>query len=131
MVHLQRKIKARFAGSVDYLPEGIPTDKFIPVIGYEVRRREYKKNPDDKPEIKEDIYYLVTNNNGKIIPIASFNMVTMIDEKAEIDMKTAVDLLRNVTLIGKRLCELINEKSPDSGIDGVKGKTGKDTGDVG
>lgn len=130
MIHLQRKIKARFAGSVDYLPEGIPTDKFLPVIGYEVRRREYRKNPEDKPEIKEDVYYLVTNDHGKLIPIASFNMVTMIDEKAEIDINRAMELLRNITIMGKVISEKMGNYTTGDGSADTEKENGEGAGNT-
>lgn len=131
MIYLQRKIKARFNGSVDYLPEGIPADKFLPVIGFEVRRRNYQKTPESKIEVKEDLYYHVINNAGKLVPIASFNMQTMIDERAEIDAVQATEILRNITIMGKMICEKFNEKHPDTGTNGGKGGGGKNAGKVG
>lgn len=130
MIHLQRKIKARFAGSVDYLPEGIPTDKFLPVIGYEARRREYRKNPEDKPEIKEDVYYMVTNDHGRLIPIASFNMVTMIDEKAEIDINRAMELLRNITIMGQVISEKMGNYTAGDSPSNNEKENGESTGNA-
>ena len=103
MIHMMRKLKCKFTGSDDFLPEGIPREKFMPVLGYEVRRRDQVKN--DKKIVVEDIYYIVTTDKGKVIPIASFNCATMIDERAEIDLAAAVELLKNVTMIGKILSE--------------------------
>ncbi len=103
MIHMMRKLKCKYTGPDDYLPEGVPRDKFIPVLGYEVRRREQRK--EDKTVIVEDVYYMVTNDKGKLVSIASFNCSTMIDERAEIDLSAAVKLLENVTMIGKVLSE--------------------------
>lgn len=103
MIMLQRKIKCKFTGSEDFQPEGIPRDKWLPVIGFEVRRREKIFN--DKKEIVEDVYYLVTNEKGKLQTIASFNCSTMIDEQAEINSGELIRLLNNISMMGKIISE--------------------------
>lgn len=123
MVHLIRKLKCKYAGPKEYLPEGIPEDKFISVLGYETRRREQQKN--DKTIIVEDIFFLVTNNNGKMVSIASFNCITMIDEKAEMDVHSAMELLRNISIMGKVLCEKMATKNTNNNIDQVEREDGK------
>lgn len=100
---LQRKLKCKFTGSDDYLPEDIPREKFMPIVGYEYRKREVRK--DDKSFSVEDLYYQVINSKGKIISLASFNCNTMIDENAEINAGTLMQLLNNISLIGKVLSE--------------------------
>lgn len=119
MIHLMRKIKCKFTGSEEYQPEGVKRDQWFPVIGYEARKRE--KTIGDKTQWVEDIFYLITNEKGKIVTIASFNCQTMIDEKAEIDLKAALDLLRNVTIIGKVLSEKISAvTTEDNGTNNEK-----------
>ena len=113
---LQRKIKCKFIGSSEYQPEGIPNDKFIPVIGYEYRKRE--QNKDGKIIWVEDMYFLVVTAKGKLTPLASFNCATMIDEQAEINGGTLAQLLNNITIIGKVLSEKITKD--DSGWTGEK-----------
>lgn len=102
---LQRKLKCKFTGSDDYLPEFIPRDSFIPVIGFEYRKREVLK--ENKNFFIEDLYYQVINSKGKIISIASFNCNTMIDEQAEINSGTLMQLLNNISLIGRVLSEQV------------------------
>lgn len=103
MIHLQRKIKCKFTGSEDFQPEGIPRDKWLPVIGYEARRRE--KDFQGKKETVEDVYYLVTNDKGKLVTIASFNCSTMIDEAAEINSGELMRLMTNISTMGKIISE--------------------------
>lgn len=110
MIMLQRKIKCKFTGSDDYLPEGVPRDKFIPVIGIEARRRE--KTYEGKTQWVEDLFYIVINNKGKVVTIASFNCSTMIDESAEIPAGQLVQLLNNITIVGKVISEKMASVSP-------------------
>lgn len=88
MVWMQRKLKCKVTTTDSrYRPEGIP-ERFIPVLGIETRRRE--KTFEGKITIVEDVYYLVVTNNGKLIPIASFNCVTMIDGQCDISINQAI-----------------------------------------
>lgn len=115
---MQRKIKCKFTGADDFLPEGIPRDKFIPVIGIEVRKRVHIDNRPGKEGAKkevEDIYYIVTDDKGKITSIASFNCSTMIDEKAEIDFSAAMQMMNNITIIGKILSEKMAKSDSATG----------------
>lgn len=100
---IQRKLKCKFTGSDDFLPEDIPRDKFIPVIGYEYRRKEREHN--GKSFVQEDVYYIVINNKGKLTTIASFNCSTMIDDQAEINANQLMQLLNNITIMGKVMSE--------------------------
>jgi hypothetical protein len=115
---MQRKIKCKFTGADDFLPEGIPRDKFLPVLGIETRKRVHVDNRPGKEGIKkevEDIFYLVTDDKGKMISIASFNCSTMIDEKAEIDFSAAMQMMNNITIIGKILSEKMAKSDNSAG----------------
>lgn len=112
-ISLQRKLKCKFTGSDDYLPEGIPRDKFIPVIGFEYRRRE--QNKDGKSFTVEDVYFQVINDKGKLISIASFNCSTMIDEAAEINGGQLVQLLNNISIMGKLISEKMAKNTDKEG----------------
>jgi hypothetical protein len=118
MVHIMRKIKCKFTGSEDYQPEGIPRDRWFPVIGYEVRARE--KDFQGKKERVEDIYYLVTNDKGKMVTIASFNCTTMIDESAEIEGGKLLSMLQNISIMGKVISEKLATFPDRKGGDGSK-----------
>lgn len=110
MVHMMRKIKCKFTGSEDFQPEGIGRDKWFPVIGYETRQRQ--KTFDNKTETVTDIYYLVTNDKGRLVTVASFNCSTMIDEAAEIPGGELMRMLNNISLMGKVISEKM-AKFPD------------------
>lgn len=117
MIHLQRKIKCKFTGSEEYQPEGIAREKWFPVIGYEIRKRE--KKFENKIEMVEDVFYLVTNEKGRMITLASFNCSTMIDEQAELSGGQLMQLLNNILSMGKVLSEKLakfpDKKGSDSG----------------
>lgn len=98
-----RKIKCKFTGSEDFQPEGIPRDKWFPVLGYETRQRQ--KTFENKTETVTDVYYLVTNDKGRLTTIASFNCSTMIDEQAEIEGGKLLSMLNNISLMGKVISE--------------------------
>lgn len=107
MVWMQRKIKCKVINP-DYKPDGIP-DKFIPVLGIETRKRE--KEYQGKKMIVEDVYYLVVDNRGKLLSIASFNCATMVDEEAELKLNRATELLNNVTVMWRVANEKLQEVS--------------------
>ena len=86
MIMLQRKLKCKYVGEPKYLPDNFPVDRFVPVVGYEVRRRNIHRKDSDKEDVVEDVYYQVIDNKGKLIPVASFNMQTMIDDGDEKSM---------------------------------------------
>lgn len=110
---IQRKLKCKFTGSDDFLPEGVPRDKFMPVIAYEYQRRE--KEFEGKARIQEDLFYIVLNNKGKPTRIASFNCATMIDENAEINAGQLMQLLNNITIMGKVISENMAKSSGETG----------------
>jgi len=103
MIHLQRKVKMKYTGSDEYLPQGVPREKFIPVIGYESRKVE--KTYEGKQKTSEEIFYFVLNDNGKMTRIAEFNCVTMIDEQAELNVDRAVQMAQNLTTSVKLITE--------------------------
>lgn len=77
MIMLQRKLRCKFMGDKKYLPESITPGKWMPIIGFETRKRR-KETRGIVVEV-EDLYYLVVNDNWKVETIASFNCHTMID----------------------------------------------------
>lgn len=117
MVHMMRKLKCKFTGSEDFQPEGIPRDKWLPVLGYETRNR--VKRFENKEENVTDIYYLVMNDKGRLTTIASFNCSTMIDEAAELEGGKLLSMLNNISLMGKVISEKM-AKFPDR-ADGATG----------
>jgi hypothetical protein len=118
MIHMMRKLKCKFTGADDFLPEGIPRDKFLPVLGIESRKRihvDTREGKQGKQKEVEDIFYLVTDDKGKLISIASFNCATMIDEKAEIDFNATMQMMNNITIIGKILSEKMAKNDNSTG----------------
>jgi len=111
MIMLARKIRIKFIGDDNYLPENISRDNWIPVIGWEVRRRSHFIPANGKEKIMEDVFFHCIGNNGKMQVIASFNCMVRIDESAEINFKQATDLLANVVTMGKILCEKLAAQS--------------------
>lgn len=83
MIMLQRKLKCKFIGEQKYLPDNFPPNQFVPVVGYEIRKRNIQRQGSDEVLTVEDVYYQVIDNKGKLIPVASFNMQTMIDDGDE------------------------------------------------
>lgn len=112
MVWMQRKIKCKVIND-EYRPEGIPSDRFIPVLGIETRKRE--KEYQGKKMWVEDVYYLVVDNRGKLLSVASFNCSTMVDEEAELKTNRAIDLLNNTMTMWKVASEKLQEISSKSG----------------
>lgn len=111
MVWMQRKLKCKVINS-DYRPEGIPENKFIPVLGIETRRRE--KEFEGKKTIVEDVYFLVVTDRGKLITVGSFNCATMLDEESELKTNKAIELLSNTTIMWKVLNEKLQKISSES-----------------
>lgn len=117
---LQRKLKCKYTGSDDYLPPDVPREKFMPVVGFEYRKRKISgvgENHNTTKEI-EDLYFLVINSKGKITTIASFNCNTMIDENAEINAGSLMQLLNNITIMGKVLSEKVAKGNQNKIVEG-------------
>ena len=82
MIVMQRPLMAKYSGPDEYIPEGIPRDKFLPVVGVKTRTEE--RMVKDKPKKIEDIFYLIINDKGKLTEVSSFNCTTEINRKLEI-----------------------------------------------
>lgn len=111
MIHLTRVVKVKYSGPDDYLPENIGREKWMPVIGYEVRH--VKKTIKEVERDIEEIFFRVIDNNGKLVHVAAFNCSVMIDEKATMDGNQIVSLLGNVVSLIKVLSEKVS-KYPDA-----------------
>lgn len=106
MAQLIKKIKCKFVAADEYKPDEISRDRWMPVIGIESRKKEFKR--DDKPSVfGEEFFFLVIDDKGKLRTIASFNCQTMIDDNAEINPGQLMRLLENIAIIGKVLSEKI------------------------
>ncbi len=112
MVHFQRKIKINYSGDDKYLPKNITRGKWLPVLGYEVRSTD--RMIDGIKKVFQDVFFLVIGDDSSLVKVAEMNCRVMIDEKAELDVHAAMDLLRNITLMGK----VISEKMAEVHIEG-------------
>lgn len=117
MIMLQRKIRCKYTGNDNYMPKDskgnplLSRERWIPVIGYEIRRRE--KIYDGKIRVVEDIYLVVINDNQKVETIASFNCHVLIDDQAEWNFSKLTDMLNNISVMIKVLSERFwNAKEP-------------------
>ena len=111
MAQLIRKLKCKFTAADDYKPEYISRDKWMPVVGIESRRKEIKKEG-RQPQVIEEFFYLIIDDQGKLRTIAAFNCNTMIDDTTEINPAKLMTAIENVIIIGKVLSEKI-AKFPD------------------
>lgn len=95
MVHLLRNIKCMYNGTAEFKPEGIPDNSWMPVVGYETRRRNATKPNSGEQIVVEDTYLKVINNNGKLTDIAAFNCKVTIDNKenALVSLATSIGQL--------------------------------------
>lgn len=105
MIYLQRKIRVQYCGDEQYRPEQMPADKFLPVIGWKTEKRTVNQKGENI--VVDQEFFIVVGNNGIPLKVVAFNCKVIIDDKAEIDMVTLAQLLRNITMIGKTLCEKI------------------------
>lgn len=103
MIYLQRKLRAKYSGDKKYKPEQMPEGKYLPVIGWTTQRRLVIKG--QKQEYVDQPFLLIIGDNGVLLEVIMFNCKVMIDDRSEIDMATMSQLLRNITIIGKELCE--------------------------
>lgn len=94
-----RKLKCRFSGDKKYLPDGIPENKWIPVIGYEIRER-HQASRNNANRIVNDIFYLVLDDKGKIIPLASFNCQTIVDDS---ELQVMVSMVKGIATLVETL----------------------------
>lgn len=109
MIHLTKPLKAKYTGPDDYLPENIPRDKWLPVIGYEIRR--IPKNIKGETKEVEEPFFLFIDTVGKIKAVAAFNFSTLIDDKAILDANQVCQLLQNVVSLLKVLSEKMSKFS--------------------
>lgn len=107
MVNIHRKLKAKYTGDKEYMPEAIEAAKWMTVIGYQTKM--IQRNGENGEYTVEEIYLLVIGNAGKIVPVVHFNMQVMVDDSAELNVTSAMQLLNNVTIIGKSICEYFNK----------------------
>ncbi len=116
MFFLTRKIKVKYCGEADHQPKDMPDNSFVPVIGIQTKAITFMK--DGKPEQRENLNFLCITKNGKFTSVAAFNCSILIDEKAELDINAAVELLKNATLMGKVLSEKISTISSNQNPEG-------------
>ena len=91
MIYFQRKLKAKFTGDSKFLPQEMPEEIFIPVIGYTTQKRiQMMDDGSGKqvPKEKEDTYFFCIGASGKLFRVAEYNCNVMIDEKGELDTMT-------------------------------------------
>ena len=120
----QRKLRATYAGDEKFRPEQMPKEKWLPVIGFTTKKKQ-KVEANGKQEVYEEPYLLVIGNNGIMIQVIAFNCKVMIDEKGEVDMVALSQTARNITLIGKALCDKITGTNSSGAIEEVQEETGK------
>lgn len=101
MVHLQRKIKCKWCGEEKYLPKDVPTDNWLPVIGYETRRRNARNPESGESIVVEDTYFKVINNNGKLVDIAAFNCKVTVDSEENATVSIAAAIGQIMAIIGE------------------------------
>jgi hypothetical protein len=119
---LQRKLRACYAGDEKYRPEQMPKEKYLPVIGWDTKRR--LKNNGQKAEYVDEPYLVIIGNNGRPIEVVMFNCKVMIDDKSEVDMVALSQMARNITIIGKALCEKISGVRNSGDTEQVQEETG-------
>jgi hypothetical protein len=120
----QRKLRATYAGDEKFRPEQMPEKKWLPVIGFTTKRRQ-KVDSNGKQEIHDEPYLLIIGNNGIMIQVIAFNCKVMIDDRGEVDMVALSQMARNITLIGKALCDKITGTDSTGTIETIQEETGK------
>lgn len=117
MMVMQRKVAFKFTGSDDYKPELISRDKHYPVIGYEVRRSE--KQFEGEMKIQESLYYLIIDDKGKPVVVASWNGETVIDKSGEPNWTWISEKLQNLLIafgsINEKLFKIASGSSGENG----------------
>jgi len=103
MVMLQRKLKCKYVGTDEFMPKDITREKMMPVIGFEVQRREAEY--DGKKRIEDDLFLLVVNNNGRIVRVAAWCCKVIIDE----DEKAIAGIAQSVGSVASMIMESSNE----------------------
>jgi hypothetical protein len=108
-VILQRKLRAMYCGKEEYRPEQMPLRKYVPVIGYTHHKRTITKN--GRNDIVDQPFLICIGNNGIPIEIVMFNLKVMIDERELDYLTTLSQMVRNLTIIGKSLCERVKDST--------------------
>jgi len=108
-VILQRKLRAMYCGKEEYRPEQMPLRKYVPVIGYTHHKRTITKN--GRNDMVDQPFLICIGNNGIPIEIVMFNLKVMIDERELDYLTTLSQMVRNLTIIGKNLCERVKEST--------------------
>lgn len=125
MIYLQRKLRACYAGEEKYRPEQMPVNKYLPVIGWSTKRR--LKNNNKTAEYVDEPHLIIIGNNGKPIEVVMFNLKVMIDDRSEVDMVALSQMTRNITIIGKAICEKISGVHSSGETEEIQEKTGKES----
>lgn len=110
MIYFARKLRACYAGEEKFRPEQMPDKKYLPVIGWSTKRR--LKNNGKTAEYVDEPHLIVIGNNGKPVEVVMFNVKVMIDDRSELDLIALSQMLRNITIMGKALCEKISGVHP-------------------
>lgn len=125
MIYLQRKLRAQFAGDEKYRPQTMPATKYLPVMGWSTKRRLKVNN--GKQEYVDEPYLIIIGSDGKPLEVVMFNLKIMIDDRSEVDTFTMTQLLRNITIIGKALCEKFTGIHPSGDDKQIQEETGKES----
>lgn len=120
----QRKLRATYAGDEKFRPEQMPEKKWLPVIGFTTKRKQ-KVDTTGKQEVYDEPYLLIIGNNGIMLQVIAFNCKVMIDERGEVDMVALSQMARNITLIGKALCDKITGTDSTGTAEQMQEETGK------
>lgn len=113
VLFINKNLKVKFVGGEDYRPRNVPYKRFIRAVGFETRMT--KKTFDGVEKTTDELYFLVINDEGYVVPVAAFNCVAIIDDSVENDIlrQLAETLAKSVMLL-KTLSDLIakNDSSP-------------------
>jgi len=123
-VILQRKLRAMYCGKEEYRPDQMPTKKYVPVIGYTHHKRTITKN--GRNDMVDQPFLICIGNNGIPIEIVMFNLKVMIDERELDYLTTLSQMVRNLTIIGKNLCERVKESTNCLHVENVQKEIGNE-----
>jgi hypothetical protein len=105
---LQRKLRAKFVGLPEYLPKGMPEEKFIPVVGFSSQW--LLKHYDGKERREEELTLIMIGDNQKLVSCAAFNCKVILDEKEA----ETIQVLERATILLKVLAERTGDEKKDS-----------------
>jgi len=111
MIHMIHPIQCKYTGDDKYMRDGIERKKWYTVVGYEARNVE--KEFEGKKKWIDELFYLVINDQGKMVVIASFNCSVRIDQQSEIPGTQIAGLMSNLL----SLVKVWSEKHENSGKD--------------